>query len=83
MPLTSEQFAKITTKDEFNELKTEIGEINVNVKKILTAVDGLTKKHEDFATEMTANQGVHDRLDKKMNDHEGRIKQLELKTALS
>ena len=71
MPLTPEQFAKLVTKDEFNELKTEIKEIGDNVKKILTSVDGIAKKHEDFETELTANQGSHDRF-------ESRIKKLEL-----
>ena len=71
MPLTPDQFAKLVTKDEFNELKTEVKEIGDNVKKILTSVDGIAKKHEDFETELTANHGAHDRF-------ESRIKKLEL-----
>jgi len=68
MPLTPEQFAKLVTKDEFNELKTEVKEIGDNVKKILTSVDGIAKKHEDFETELTANQGSHDRFESRIKN---------------
>lgn len=39
MKLTPEQFDKLVTKDEFHELKKQVEETNVNVKKILTVVD--------------------------------------------
>ena len=43
MTLTLEQFNKLATKNEFNKLKTEVGEIKYDVRKILTGVDGLAK----------------------------------------
>lgn len=77
MPLTPEQFNKIATKEELNELKTEIKEISANVKKILTVVDGIATKHKDFQTEMASNQGAHDRMQKTAANHEIIIKKLE------
>jgi len=38
MPLTPEQFNKIVTKKEFNELKGEVQEIKEDTKKIFAVV---------------------------------------------
>ena len=70
MPLTPEQFNKLVTKDDLDE-KLKNMATKEDVHKILAAVDGIAKKHEDFETELTANQGSHDRF-------ESRIKKLEL-----
>jgi len=72
MALSPEQFSKLVTKDEFNDFKKDFKKIDGKIDKILTAVDGIAKKHKDFETELVANQGAHDRF-------EGRIKKLELK----
>lgn len=79
MTLTPEQFNKITTKEEFHELKKEMLEVKGDVKKILTAVDGLAKSVKDFKTEMASNRGAHDRMSDNINDHEIKLKKLELK----
>jgi uncharacterized protein YoxC len=81
MALTPEQFNKLATKDEFNELKDEVLEIKGDVKKVLTAVDGLAKSVKDIHIEMASNQGAHDRPSDKINSHEVRIKKLEYKNA--
>jgi len=70
MPLTPEQFNRLVTKDEFNELKKDFKKMDGKIDKILTSVDGIAKRHEDFETELAANQGAHDRF-------ETRIKRLE------
>ena len=70
MTLTPEQFNKLVTKDDLDE-KLKNMATKEDVHKILAAVDGIAKKHEDFETELTANQGSHDRF-------ESRIKKLEL-----
>lgn len=70
MPLTPEQFNKLVTKDEFNELKEGFKKMDGKIDRILTSVDGIAKKHKDFETELAANQGAHDRF-------ETRIKNLE------
>lgn len=62
MKLTPEQFDKLVTKDEFHELKKQVEETNVNVKKVLTVVDGIAKKHQTFEVELASNQGAHDRV---------------------
>ena len=81
MSLSPEQFDKLVTKVEFNELKKQVEETNVNVKQILTVVDGIAKSHEDFNVEMAANQGAHDRMSETIANHEIRIKKLEPKNA--
>lgn len=73
MPLTPEQFNKLVTKDEFNELKEGFKKMDGKIDRILTSVDGIAKRHEDhedFETELAANQGAHDRF-------ETRIRKLE------
>ncbi|OGF28566.1 hypothetical protein A2477_02530 [Candidatus Falkowbacteria bacterium RIFOXYC2_FULL_47_12] len=62
MTLTPEQFNKLVTRDEFNKLVEDVGEIKGDVKKILTAVDGIAKKHETFEQELASNQAAHDRF---------------------
>ena len=79
MTLTPEQFNKLVTKDEFNEFKGEMMEMKGDVSKILTSVDGLAKSVNDIKTEMASNQGAHDRISDKINNHEVRIKKLEFK----
>jgi len=79
MTLTPEQFNKLVTKDEFNEFKGEMMEMKGEVRQILTAVDGLTKDVKDFHAEMASNQGAHDRMSDKINNHEVRIKKIEYK----
>jgi hypothetical protein len=66
MLLTPEQFDKLVTKDEFNELKSEVSEIKVDVRKILSAVDNITKKFTDHEIEHTANIGAHDRFEERI-----------------
>jgi len=61
----------LVTKEDL-DAKLENMATKEDVDKILAAVDGIAKKHEDFETELTANQGAHDRF-------ESRIKNLELK----
>lgn len=77
MSLTPEQFNKLVTKDYFEE-KLENIATKEDINKILTAVDGIAHKHQNFEVELAANQGAHDRLGKKIDGHEIRLKKLEL-----
>lgn len=76
MSLTPEQFAKITTKEEFNELKADVKKIDGKIDRLLGAVEGLATQHKNFDLEMVSNQAAHDRF-------EERIKGLEKKPALA
>ena len=76
MPLTPEQFNKLVTKDYLEE-KLENLATKEDANKILTAVDGIVHKHQSFEVEMAANLGAHDRLNKKIDGHEIRLKKLE------
>ena len=76
MTLTPEQFNKLVTKDEFNELKKDFDKMDGKIDRILTSVDGIANKHIGFETELMANQGAHDRF-------EERIKGLEKKQGIA
>jgi len=79
MSLTPEQFAKLTTKDEFNELRKDFKKMDGKIDQLLTVVDGIAKKHDDFKVELVSNQGAHDRMSEAIANHEIRMKKLELK----
>ena len=73
MTLTPEQFDKLVTKDYLEEKlaeKLENMATKEDVDKILTAVDGIARKHQEFEVELISNQVAHDRF-------KTRIKQLE------
>lgn len=70
MTLTPEQFNKLVTKDEFNELKDEMIDMKGDVKLLINAIDGLTKNVDDIKQAFVSNQAAHDRL-------EGRITKVE------
>ena len=36
--------------------------ISQKIDKVLTAVDGVAKKHQDFDKELISNQAAHDRM---------------------
>ena len=83
MALIPEQFNKLVTKDEFNEFKDEMMDMKKDVRKILNSVDGIAKQHEDFKTELAANQGAHDRFEEKFIKTDKRIKAMEGKFNIS
>ncbi|OGF27990.1 hypothetical protein A2468_04140 [Candidatus Falkowbacteria bacterium RIFOXYC2_FULL_46_15] len=63
MTMTIEQFNKIVTKDDLKEAIRESEErLSQKIDKVLTAVDGIARKHQDFDEELTSNQAAHDRL---------------------
>ena len=62
MTLTPEQFNMLVTKEEHRQLEKKVDAIAENVGKILTAVDGIAKKHETFEQELVANIAAHDRF---------------------
>lgn len=70
MTLTAEQFNKLVTKVEFNELKDEVGEIKTGVRKILNLLDGKATKDKNHEIEHISNIATHDHFER-------RIKQLE------
>ena len=72
MTLTPEQFNKLATKEELNEVKNDVKEIKKDVSMILTAVDGLTKKVTDFQAELASNQSAHDRFEYRISHLEGK-----------
>lgn len=84
MTLTPEQFNKIATKEDLKELEEKLVtkvEMNEKIDQVLTAIDGLAKSVNDFRAEMASNQGAHDRMSDNINDHEIKLKKLELKNA--
>ncbi|MBI4778845.1 hypothetical protein HY797_00105 [Candidatus Falkowbacteria bacterium] len=81
MTLTPEQFNKLVNKEDLRELEERIdAKIDKGIDQVLTAVDGLAKSVKDFHVEMASNQGAHDRMSDKINNHETRIGKLEYKS---
>jgi len=80
MSLSPEQFALLTTKEDLKELKETMATKD-DLQVILSAVDGLAKSVTTFQTELTSNQGAHDRIDETVNGHEVRIGKLEASAA--
>jgi uncharacterized protein YoxC len=66
MTLTPEDFNKIVLKEEFNELRDDVTEIKGDVKKILTAVDGLAKNVSDMEHAFVSNMAAHDRFEQRI-----------------
>ena len=73
MTLTPEQFNKIATKNELNEMKDDVKEIKQDVKQILKTVDGVAKNYKTVKTEQTANLGAHKRIQKDVNEVRGHV----------
>ena len=81
MTITPEQFNKIATKDDLKDLKREITEeLGEKIDDVLTVVDGLAKKVDNFQTELAANRGAHDRFEEKFVHTGKRLSVLERKT---
>jgi hypothetical protein len=83
MTLTTEQFNKLVTKEYFKEelereLEKKLGETK---NEILGAIDGLAKAVRDTQDEQTASLGARDRFQGILDNHETRIKKLEIKAA--
>jgi ribosomal protein L19E len=65
MPLTPEQFNKLVTKEDLDDKLKNLA-TKEDINKILVAVDGIAKKHEDFKIELVSNQAAHDRFEERM-----------------
>jgi len=62
------QMSFVVTKDEFDK----------KLDHLLTAIDGLTQKITDSQTEKAAAEHTFQRHERKLEDHEQRIEQLEI-----
>ena len=80
MSLSPEQFNKLATKEDLKDLKETMATKD-DLQVILSAVDGLAKSVTTFQTELASNQGAHDRIEEKVNNHGVRIGKLETSAA--
>lgn len=78
MSLTSEQFNKLVTKEEHNELKEKVFSMDDKIDKIIDTLDFIVKKYEDHDSEHVANIGAHDRMQTEIDECR---RKLNLKTA--
>lgn len=71
-------------KQDVSGLKQDVSGLKQDVSIIkndmLDGFDKVLKGLEDLKTENVANQGAHLRFDEKLDNHESRIKELELNT---
>ena len=77
MTLTSEQFNLLATKDDLRDFEDKMA---TKIDVVLTAVDGLAKKFDNFSAEMAANQAAHDRYEEAITNLKSRISALERKS---
>ena len=76
MTLTPEQFNLLATKDDLRDLEDKMA---TKFDVVLTAVDGLAKKFDNFSAEMAANQAAHDRYEEALATLKSRVTALERK----
>jgi len=62
MSLTPEQFNKLVTKEEHNELKETIEGINNKIDTIIDIVENIATDMKNFREEQVSNQAAHDRF---------------------
>ncbi|OGF27670.1 hypothetical protein A2303_00375 [Candidatus Falkowbacteria bacterium RIFOXYB2_FULL_47_14] len=74
MTLTPEQFNKLATKDEFNELSNDLKDVKKGVGQLLTAMDAQRKKLDDIEHAFVSNQAAHDRFEKRLERIEKQLK---------
>lgn len=72
MTLTPEQFNKLATKDDLNDLAKKV-DVDNKFDQVLTAVDGVAKKLDIIETEITSNQVAHDCFEKRISRLETHI----------
>jgi chromosome segregation ATPase len=81
MTLTPKQFNKLATKNDLNKFATKV-DLDEKFNKLLSAIDGLSKKVGDFQAELMSNQTAHDRMQKHIESLEKRIIKIELRTGI-
>ncbi len=85
MTLTPKQFNMLASKQDLKDLEARlVSKIDFDEKfdKLLTAVDGLAKKVNDFQAELASNQTAHDRMQKYIESLDKRITKVELRTGI-
>jgi len=80
MTITPEQFNKLATKDDVEEIVEE--KVNKFKDEILTGQDKLMKKLDTILTEQAAFTGGQRRQDKKLEEHDKRLEQVEIKVGI-
>jgi len=80
MTITPEQFSKLATKDDVEEIVEE--KVTKFKDEILTGQDKLMKKLDTILTEQAAFAGGQQRQDKKLEEHNKRLEQVETKVGI-
>jgi len=80
MTITPEQFNKLATKQDIKDMEERLVS-KAEFNKVLTSVDGLAEKIDNFQTELAANRGTHDRFEQKSIRTDKQLSVIERKTA--
>jgi hypothetical protein len=62
MTLTPEQFNKLVTKDEFNELSQKVETLDGKIDLVIGMLEKSAKKESDHEIEHISNIAAHDRF---------------------
>lgn len=80
MEITPKQFSKLATKDDVEEVVEE--KVTKFKDEILTGQDKLMKKLDTILTEQAAFTGGQRRQDEKLEEHDKRLEQIEVKIGI-
>ncbi|KKR21049.1 MAG: hypothetical protein UT48_C0015G0010 [Parcubacteria group bacterium GW2011_GWE2_39_37] len=80
MTLTPEEFNKIPSKEDLNRLEEKVEKIEEKINTVMDVLDGISNKLDVISQEATSNIAAHDRMSEELDNHDLRIKNLELKT---
>ena len=84
MSLTPEQFNKLATRQDLNELEERLEDkfvtkehFDQKMDALFELIDGIATSHKKFDEELVANIGAHDRIEENIQKIDIRVKKLE------
>ena len=66
MTLTPEQFNKLVTKKDYQNLEKKFDKISNKVDQILDVVEGIATEQKTIRQELVMNQSAHNRFEKRI-----------------
>ncbi|MBU4216324.1 hypothetical protein L6270_02035 [Candidatus Parcubacteria bacterium] len=73
MSLTPEQFNKLATKKDFDDLEQRIDEKFLDKKEFHSVMDAVVKKLDNIEHAFVSNQAAHDRFEQRISRIEKKL----------
>lgn len=68
MSITPEQFNKLATKDDHNQLENKVDKLDAKFSTMMDTLDGIAKDVKDVKSDKAVNQSAHDRIQSDVNE---------------